>query len=159
MWFLVMEEEEEETTPRRAHLHRMRAWCVMYWSAEPGEERIRKRGRSRESKGVMRIEDVWRERGDERGPPLCRADCPFMLCFVCVVVIWVECGEQRVAAQLCVRADIRVSFVCRVVSCWRRARVIVLRLGRLESFASRAPLMDKLSVAVGAVCVGAGRSL
>ena len=161
MWFLVMEEEEEETTPRRAHLHRMRAWCVMYWSAEPGEERIRKRGRGRESNGSDENRRcLEREREDERGPPLCRADCPFMLCVcVCVVVIWVECGEQRVAAQLCVRADIRVSFVCRVVSCWRRARVIVLRLGRLESFASRAPLMDKLSVAVGAMCVGAGRSL
>ena len=108
----------------------------------------------------MRIEDAWREREKTRGDRLFVA-LTVRLCCVCVC-----CGDLGgvwraacVAAQLCVRADIRVSFVCRVVSCWRRARVIVLRLGRLESFASRAPLMDKLSVAVGAVCVGAGRSL
>jgi len=68
VWFLVMEEEEEETTPRRAHLHRMRAWCVMYWSAEPGEDKeARQAERERESKGVMRIEDAWRERERREG--------------------------------------------------------------------------------------------
>ena len=49
---------------------------------------------------------------DERGPPLCRADCPFMLCFVCVVVIWVECGEQRVSPRSYVSVRISVSHLC-----------------------------------------------
>ena len=73
----------------------------------------------------MRIEDVWREGEKTREYRLFVALTVrvFMLCFVCVVVIWVECGEQRVAAQLCVRADIRVSFVCRVVSCSGVVRV------------------------------------
>ena len=48
-------------------------------------ERIRKRGRQRESKGVMRIEDVWREREKTRGDRLFVALTVrvFMLCFVC----------------------------------------------------------------------------
>ena len=78
MWFLVMEEEEEETTPRRAHLHRMRAWCVMYWSAEPGEDKeARQAEREQGSDENRRCLEREREK-DERGPPLCRADCPFM---------------------------------------------------------------------------------
>ena len=83
----------------------------------------------------------------------------FMLCFVC-------CGDLggvwRAACRRAVMCP--CGYPCLIcvssrIVLWRRARVIVLRLGRLESFASRAPLMDKLSVAVGAVCVGAGRSL
>ena len=84
MWFLVMEEEEEETTPRRAHLHRMRAWCVMYWSAEPGEDKEARQA-EREQGSDENRRCLEREREDERGPPLCRADCPCFYVVFCVL--------------------------------------------------------------------------
>ena len=160
MWFLVMEEEEEETTPRRAHLHRMRAWCVMYWSAEPGEDKeARQAEREREQGSDENRRCLERER-KTRGDRLF-VELTVRLCCVCVC-----CGDLggvwRAACRRAVMCP--CGYPCLIcvssrIVLWRRARVIVLRLGRLESFASRAPLMDKLSVAVGAVCVGAGRSL
>ena len=86
MWFLVMEEEEEETTPRRAHLHRMRAWCVMYWSAEPGEDK-EARQKQREQGSDENRRCLEREREKTRGDRLFVA-LTVRLCCVCVC-----CGD------------------------------------------------------------------
>ena len=61
----------------------------------------------------MRIEDAWREREKTRGDRLFVALTVRLCCvFVCVVVIWVECGEQRVSPRSYVSVRISVSHLC-----------------------------------------------